>query len=192
MFRAFASVGVDIPYCSILTLFQTSTGESIPLQRMRAFTTFSFPIEDLASSAGDTSLSIPVEGGRAFTLVAYGVEVLAFRTLNYTGCSIPEPTFSTAQTHIFWSQKGIGRADTHTCSIETNWVPRTIRAFRANEEDILVGEVLHQCFVASHVESELEPCPFGFEEDILHVVVNDESSYAISSCIVSRDGCRWS
>lgn len=42
------------------------------------------------------------------------------------------------------------------------------------------------------MESELEPCPLGFEENILHVVVNDESSDTIGSGIVSRDGCGWS
>lgn len=184
---ALATIGIHIPLLSILTVGQPGTGEAIPLQGVGTFATATFMVEDFACCTGNTLLSVPVQSGRTLALLSGGVEELTLGTGNLAAGSVPVPAFSARETDVFGSEESVLRTDVDAASLVGNVVARTILAFGAGEEDVVVGEVLSKGSTRAEVEMELMTCPLGSEHDLLLVVVDDEAGDTIHAGIVSRN-----
>ena len=142
MIGALATISIHIPDLPIIAVWQSGTGEPIPLERVLALAAFWFRIKDLPSGTWDTFLSIPVQRWRAFTNLSVRVQELAFRAWNLTSSSIPISPLSTRQAYIFRSQEGFRRTHIHTFPLIRDRIPRAILALGSYKEDILESQIL--------------------------------------------------
>ena len=75
----------------------------------------------------------------------------------------------------------------NTISIQNVRIPWTIRTLRANKEHILIRQKLNVRLTVLKVEDKPTPCPNGFKDDVLIMIVDDESCYSIDPSIVSAN-----